>query len=447
MSGQFDRVSALAGEIPTAGFALLNELRTFISRFCIFPDEHCLTAVTLWAVHTHLLDHFYTTPRLPLLSPDPVSGKTRVLEVLDLLVSDSMFSLNASPAAIFRCLDQQQITLLFDEVDAIWNRRGRDDNHEDLRSLLNAGYKRGATIPRCVGQKHEVKKFKVYCAVSLAGIGELPDTIMSRSIIIKMRRRAPNEPIEQFRMRVEEPVGNAIRERIAAWAENVGEDIVKKWPDLPDGIVDRNAEIWEPLLAVADAAGGDWPEKAREACVALCKSAEDRRVSLGIRLLCDLRTLFGESTSMHTKSILEELIKEDSKLDDDAPWADLRGNPINSRKLASLLKPYGIKSTKVNIDGASLQGYRREDLWDAWQRYLPPVDFGKAEPMEPAEPSRKVEPFSPQLEVPDEVPAVPGRGNSDFGLNTAETLESVPEVLDVPDMQDSETDASDEVRI
>jgi len=150
---------------------------------------------------------------------------------------------------------------------------------------------------------------------------------------------------------------------------------------------------------------------------------------------------------MHTKSILEELIKEDSKLDDDAPWADLRGNPINSRKLASLLKPYGIKSTKVNIDGASLQGYRREDLWDAWQRYLPPVDFGKAEPMEPAEPSRKVEPFSPQLEVPDEVPAVPGRGNSDFGLNTAETLESVPEVLDVPDMQDSETDASDEVRI
>ncbi len=135
MSTQSERVLALAGEIPTAGYELLNELRTFISRFCVFPDEHCLIAVSLWAVHTHMLDHFYTTPRLALLSPDPGSGKTRVLEVLDMLVRESMFSLNASPAAIFRCLDQDQITLLFDEVDAIWSGRGRDDNHEDLRSL------------------------------------------------------------------------------------------------------------------------------------------------------------------------------------------------------------------------------------------------------------------------------------------------------------------------
>ena len=159
MNTQLGRITAQAGERPVAGHELLDDIRGFIARFCVFPDENCLTAVTLWAIHTHMIEHFYTTPRLALLSPDPGSGKTRVLEVLDMLVPQSMFSLNASPAAIFRCLDQEQITLLFDEVDAIWRGRGRDDNHEDLRSLLNAGYKRGATIPRCVGPKHEVKKF------------------------------------------------------------------------------------------------------------------------------------------------------------------------------------------------------------------------------------------------------------------------------------------------
>jgi len=291
-----------------------------------------------------------------------------------------------------------------------------------------------------VPPKHEVKKFPVYCAVALAGIGELPDTIMSRSIIIKMRRRAPNERCEQLRMRIEEPIGKALRDRIEAWADDVGDDVVKKWPELPTGIVDRNAEIWEPLIAVADVAGGDWPVKTREACVALCKSAEDRRVSLGIRLLGDLRILFGEATSVTTKSLLERLVSEDSGLDDDAPWANLRGNPISSRKLASLLKRYGVKSKKVKIDGISLQGYRREDLWDSWQRYLPPEESGNAEPLEPAEPNRKDEPFSPESEVPevlDTEQKVPDGGNGSFGLETAETQGPVPRVPEVPARRES----------
>jgi hypothetical protein len=400
MSAQGDRISALTGDRLIESHMLLNELKDFISRFCVFPNSRCLTAVTLWAVHAHVIEHFHTTPRLALLSPDPGSGKTRVLEVLDMLVPQSMFSLNASPAAIFRLLDQEQITLLFDEVDAIWSGRGRDDNHEDLRSLLNAGYKRGAVIPRCVGGNHEVKRFKVYCAVALAGIGELPDTIMSRSIIIKMRRRAPHERCEPLRLRIEEAIGHALRDRIAEWADELGDDIVAEWPAMPEGIIDRNAEIWEPLLAVADAVGGSWPKLAREACVALCKAAEDRRVSLGIRLLGDLRKIFGESTAMTSKSILEELSNEDSPLDDDAPWANLRGNPIDSRKLATLLKPYGIRSCKVKIEGKSLQGYRREDLWDSWQRYLPTVESENAEPTEPS--------VSPSPENNMSVPEVPG---------------------------------------
>jgi len=354
-----------------------------------------------------MIEHFHTTPRLALLSPEASSGKTRVLEVLDLLTPDSLFTLSASPASIFRTLAKTQVTLLFDEVDAIWNRRGKDDTHEDLRALLNAGYKRGSAIPRCVGPNHEVVNFSVYCAVALAGLGDLPDTIMSRSVIIRMRRRSPHEPIEPFRSRQHEPIGYAIRDRLAEWADTVGEATGNAWPELPEGIVDRPAEVWEPLLAVADAAGGNWPEAARKACVELYKVASDRRVSLGVRLLADTRIIFGRADALHTEIILERLIGSDHYgLDADAPWGDLQGKPLSKRRLASILRPYSIRPRKVTVGGRSLQGYRREHLWDAWERYLPPLDTAEAELEESPEFDNHTEEASvpPVPEVPDKRP-------------------------------------------
>jgi len=158
---------------PIYAEQLLDDIRTFVRRFCVLPDDHALTAVALWAAHAHVVAHFHTSPRLVLSSPEAGSGKTRVLEVLHLLTPEPMFSLSASPAAIFRTLSDKQICLLFDEVDSIWSKKGKDDNHEDLRALLNAGYKRGATIPRCVGPKHEVVHFNVFAAVALAGLGKV----------------------------------------------------------------------------------------------------------------------------------------------------------------------------------------------------------------------------------------------------------------------------------
>jgi hypothetical protein len=132
------------------GAALLTEVRSFIKRFCSFPDEHSLTAVTLWAAHAHMVRHFHTTPCLALISPEPGSGKTRVLEILDLLVSKSLFCLSASAAAIFRTLAKGPVTLLVDECDTIFTRRGRDDANEDLRALLNFRIQtRGYDSPVC----------------------------------------------------------------------------------------------------------------------------------------------------------------------------------------------------------------------------------------------------------------------------------------------------------
>lgn len=396
MSMSLDQEAAVMLGDAQDGALLLDEVAAFIRRFCVLPTSHDLVAVTLWAAHAHAVEHFHTTPRLAMLSPEPGSGKTRVLEVLHLLTPDPMFIFAASVAAIFRTLGEQQTTLLFDEVDAVFGRRGKDDGNEDLRALLNVGYRNGATIPRCVGKSHEVQHFNVFAAVALAGLGDLPDTIMTRSVVVKMRRRSPSEAVEQFRIRQHEPQGHVLRDRLAAWAAEHGPAMGNAWPVMPPGIVDRTAECWEPLLAVADAAGGDWPERARKACLAINAATSSRGQSLGVRLLIDLRRLFdaADAVSMPTADILARLCGEapigrDGDGEDiylsEAPWRDLRGSPLDDRGLANMLRRYDVRPTKIKAAGRAVQGYRRSDLWDAWQRYAPTPQ--EAEPTEPVEPN------------------------------------------------------------
>jgi len=360
------------------GAIALEDVAVALSRFVAFPSPAARDAVALWVAHAHVVDAFESSPRLALLSPEPASGKTRTLEVLELLCPRPMHVLNASTAAVFRSIGGERPTLLLDEVDAIFGRRPGDEN-EELRALLNAGHRPGANIPRCVGPTMEVKRFPVYAALALAGLGDLPDTLMSRSIIVRMRRRAPTEDVEPFRYRLAGPELADVRDRLATWLDSIREDLAGHWPELPDGITDRPADCWEPLLAIADLAGGDWPRRARVACVELCRVAEGREASLGIRLLTDLRAVFGDDDRLTTEVALTRLHELD-----EAPWAELRGRPLDARGLARRLHAYGVHSTKVKIAG-KLQGYRREDLWDSWQRYLPSTP-PSPEPPEPTEP-------------------------------------------------------------
>lgn len=410
---------------PTNGAELLDDLRAFLARFVAFPTAAALDAVTLWAAHAHLVRGGDNTPRLALLSPEPGSGKTRTLEVLELVTPQPMHVLSASPAAVFRTLEAEQPTLLMDECDAIFSvRRGADDPAADLRALLNAGHRKGATIPRCVGPRHDVVRFPVFAAVALAGLGDLPDTLMSRSVIIRMRRRAPGEHVEPFRRRLHAPAGVDLHARLAEWCAGVRDTVADAWPQMPTGVEDRPADVWEPLLAVADAAGDHWPDTARAACVELVKVAESREASLGVRLLADLRQVFGDAEALSTETVLGELHKLD-----EAPWRDLHGKPLDPRGLARRLRQYEVSSTKVKVEGRALQGYRREDLWDAWSRYLPAPTTAQAEPVEPVEPRRS-----------ERVPPVPHAEPVPEPGSRAEPADpplsrQVPEVPEVPDNQ------------
>jgi hypothetical protein len=306
------------------GAAALDEVRAFITRFCALPSPEAFDAMTPWAAHAHVIDAFESTPRLAFLSPEPGSGKTRAPEVLELLVPNAMLAVNATPAALFRAVADRdnRPSVLFDEIDTVFGPKAKDN--EELRGLLNAGHRRSGVAYRCVGEgtRQNVVAFAAYAAVALAGLGNLPDTILTRSIIIRMRRRAPHEHVEPFRARVHAPEGHKLGAALADWTATAAEQLANAWPAMPDGITDRPADVWEPLLAVADAAGGDWPGRGRQACARLAREGADRGVSLGIRLLADLRRILTGAAAMSTAEILDAQHNLD-----DAPWGDLKGRP------------------------------------------------------------------------------------------------------------------------
>jgi hypothetical protein len=317
-----------------------------------------------------------STPRIAFLSPEPGSGMTRALEVSELLVPRPIEAINTTPAYLFRKVSDPEglPTILFDEIDTLFGARAKE--YEEIRGILNAGHRRGAKAGRCVvvGKTVKTEELPAYCAVALAGLGALPDTILSRSIVVRMRRRAPDEIIEPYRRRVHGPDGHALRDQLARWAEQIRAEFSHgAWPQMPPEIADRNADVWEPLIALSDCAAGYWPNRARVAAVAFVADALAATPSLGIRLLSDLRTVFGDADSLSTHVILQKLTTLD-----DAPWADIRGKPLDSRRLANCLRPYGVQSTNLREGTIIVKGYKRESLHDPWIRYLGPAAYGCA---------------------------------------------------------------------
>lgn len=348
----------------------LDLVENYLRRFVAYPSEHALVAHALWIAHAHLIECFDTTPRLAFMSEEKESGKTRALEVTAELVPDPLMSISASPAVIVRRIAKGGCTLLYDEIDAVFGSVKAQEANLDLRSVLNGGYRRGAKVYRCAthGKKIEIEEFDAFAPVAVAGLRNLPDTLASRAIMIRMKRRAPDERVEPFRCRYHSDEAKPIREALAEWC--AGHDLSGVEAKLPAGIEDRAADCWEPLLAIAEAAGGDWPERARAAAVFLAEKAADDTLTDGTELLGHICEAFGDESHLATATLLDRLHNRD-----ESPWRDIQGKPLNDRGLAQRLKGYGIKSRSVRIGDRVLRGYAAEDFQDAWGRYLPPERY------------------------------------------------------------------------
>ncbi|MDQ3401819.1 MAG: DUF3631 domain-containing protein [Actinomycetota bacterium] len=367
-----------AGAVVRNGDGVLDDVAAFVARFNVFPHEHCVPVLALWHAHTHAVSHFYVTPRLILDSAEPGSGKTRVLEVAALLCAAPEMTISATSAALFRMVSAGPISILFDEVDAVFNPK-TGGSSEDLRGLLNAGYKNGATVARCVGDAKamKVQRFPVFAPAALAGIaGGMPATITTRAITIHMRKRRHNEHVDQFRQKIVEREAAPLRDALAAWVGSVAEQVGEAAPVLPDGVTDRSAEIWEPLLAIADAAGGHWPNTARAACEHFVLHTAQEDTSPGVTLLADLRAIFTRHNTdrLPTKALLADLTAIE-----ESPWGEFEGKPLDSRRMARELARFSIRPTAFKNDEGTVKGYvtyptkEQVGLTDAWDRYLKPL--------------------------------------------------------------------------
>lgn len=343
----------------------LSAVEGFLCRYVAFPSEHEPVAVALWIAQAHLVERFDVSPILTVTSAEMRSGKTRVLDCLELLVPEPFRVILPSEAVVYTVLSQRpRPTLLLDEAETIFGTRTAE-KYEGLRAILNAGNRKGTPVRRVRmdGHRREVERFDVFGPKAVAGIGKLPDTVADRAIPIRMRRRAATEPIERFRQRIATAQASGI---VADWsAVTLVTDVT-----VPEGLNDRAADGWEPLLAIADAAGGQWPQRARLAAVALT-SGDDDQVSVGIRLLGDIREAFGDGSYLQTAELLRRLHDLE-----DAPWAEWYGKPLTARGLAKLLEPYRVSPTIKRVAGDVSRGYFRSGFDDAFGRYLPKVGNG-----------------------------------------------------------------------
>jgi hypothetical protein len=352
-------VATIVGYRPTLADALAA-VEAFACRYVAFPSEHEPVAVALWVAHAHLVEQFETSPILAITSAEMRSGKTRLLDVLELVVPNPFRVVIPSEAVTYTVLSQRpRRTMLLDEADAIFGARTAE-RYEGLRAILNSGNRRGTPVLRVKleGRRREVDAFDVFGPKAIAGIGDLPDTVADRSIPVRLKRRAPSEPVERFRRRTAEQEAAAI-----AFPRDVVTDVTGV--TVPERLPDRAADSWEVLLAIADAAGGTWPVRGRLAAVAL-SGQEELHVTIGMRLLADVRDVFGTEDHLATAELLRRLHELDG-----APWSEWYGKPLTSRGLAKLLERYGIAPVRRRYAGDVERGYHRQDLADAWERYAP----------------------------------------------------------------------------
>jgi Protein of unknown function (DUF3631) len=348
---------------PADTAALLGDLRAFITSYVVLPCREAADLLALWTLHTWAFEAAFATPYLRITSATPDSGKTLLLEVLAALTRNGWHAVNPSTAVLYRKIDAHAPTLLLDEIDnyPVSDRR-------DALSVLNAGYKRGATVDRCK-ENGDLQSFACYCPKAYAGLddGPLVATLLSRSITIRLERKRPSEHVDMWIGPLCEPKAVPLRERCAAWADLHFDTLRTAHPELPAELANRAAEVWWALLAISDQAAGDWPARARRAARTLATGgdAHDDVPQLTM-LLADVREAFGTDHAIFTERLLSQLNAIEER-----PWGSRRrGEGLDARGLAAMLRPLKIKPRTIGSGEGSAKGYRFDQFADAFGRYL-----------------------------------------------------------------------------
>ena len=344
---------------------VLNKIVSSLRRFTILSQDAAI-ATTLWTAHVWFLDAFQISPLLRIKSPTKGCGKTTLLNLVGQLLPRNAFSSNFTTPVMFRLVDKYKVSLCIDEVDSNF---GRND---ELISLVNSGHRRdGAKAYRCSGDSNDPTAYNSWSGKALAGIGKLPETTESRSIQILMRKKKKNEKIEKLRPKHYRDF-EVVRQKCRKIAFDNVNRLRDYEPEIPQELGDRPSDNWEPLLAIADLAGGNWPAWGRQAAIALSCQGKEDEISLKEKLLADLREIFNKKfqeradTCLPTSHIIQFL--EEKK---ESGWAEYNyGKPITDRQLSNFLRPFNIGSKDLRWGQVILKGYVFAHFQDAFERYL-----------------------------------------------------------------------------
>jgi uncharacterized protein DUF3631 len=348
---------------------LFGDIKRYLLRYVVLSQPEHADVIALWVMHTWVVDKADFTPYLYVHSPVMRCGKTQLHRVVEPLVKDPLRTCNVSESVLFRVIEDRKPTLLWDEIDSVFGNRKSAEAHEDKRALINAGYERGLVAIRMERGPHGFVpvQFDPFCAKILSGIGRLPDTIVDRSIPILIHRRLKSQPCQKFR-RADRDQGKPIHDALARWASGY---FVKDPPRMPDGLSDRQEDIWEPLLAIADSVGGQVPELAREAAQVLCHNGDDDGSGFGTRQLLAIRRIIGDQDRISSADLINGLWEAD-----ELPSRLLEDDEPNYKKighwLSKFIKSYGGQpARKLRFGEGTAKGYTASELKPIFDRYCP----------------------------------------------------------------------------
>lgn len=339
------------------GVDVLDDLEDALRRFVVIDPEP-LAAVALWVVHADALEAFGISPILLITAATKGCGKSTLLEVVGRMVPRPLMSAATTAAALYRSAEHLP-TILCDEGDTYL---GADPR---LVTFFNAGHRRGVPFRICEGDDNHVKAYPSWCPKALAMIGKpRAATITDRSVMVELRRKLAGDQADDFSGLDPYPELEELGRRCARWAADHTKELRSARPDLPAGFMNRLADNWRPFFAIADSAGGHWPERSRDAARGIGQIADE---GLEILLLEDLRELFEDRDALYTTDAVDELRALSGR-----PWDSCnRGRGITGRWLAVTLTGFGIQPDRILNGSTRKRGYARAQFVDAWLRYLP----------------------------------------------------------------------------
>lgn len=326
---------------------MIKNIKEYIQRFVHINDEDAIV-LAHYVLHTWAFKHASATPYLYVHSAVKRSGKTRLLEVLEVLVREPIRTANISSAALFHVIETFSPTMLVDEVDTVWTGASNDT----LRGILNAGYKSGAYILRRVGD--DTKKYDVFAPKVLAGIhtGHLPGTIADRSIPIELERKSTAKKVDYFFHEDAMAETEPLRVDIEKWVDKLPANFNKHHPKMLKDVTDRQWEISRPLISI----GAKLRYKdTRDAFSEVLHRPILFQQPESEIILNTIKGAFDEigSDRIFTEEIVERL-----------------GEQWTGAKLGNALSDYLITPTTVRRGNSVRKGYKKEFFKDLFEKNL-----------------------------------------------------------------------------